>query len=71
MYNYLKTKMFRVAILTRPYIPPYISTGGQDRTDILYNNYSSQGYNPADPTTWRGRPVFQFTRTYSGRPLGQ
>lgn len=65
MYNYLKTKMFRIAFLTRPYLVPYTSYAGKDKTDIQYNNFA--GTTPANG----GMAYFRYSRTYSGRPLGQ
>ncbi len=60
--------MFRVAILTRPYTVPYTSYAGQDRMDILYNNFA--GIDTVNPAT-RGVNYVRFGRTFSGRPLGQ
>ena len=57
--------MFRVAILTRPYQVPYTSYAGSDKTNILYNNFS--GATAANG----GMAYVKFTKTFSGRPLGQ
>jgi len=65
LYNYLKTKMFRIAILTRPYQVPYTSYAGKDKTDILSNNFSGT------TAVNGGMAYFKFTKTFSGRPLGQ
>ena len=61
--------MFRIAILTRPYIVPYTSYAGQDKMDIQYNNFA--GIDPVNPIPNRGINYFRYSRTYSGRPLGQ
>lgn len=50
--------MFRVAILTKPYLVPYTSYAGQNNMNIQYNNYANATY-------------IRYARTYSGRPLGQ
>ncbi len=60
--------MFRVAILTRPYLVPYTSYAGENKMDIQYNNFA--GSDTVNPAT-RGVNYVRYARTYSGRPLGQ